>query len=429
SYPLLSGADFASSEAERRLKRVFPDSYSVGDYNAFVSLLASDSPTSDGQLPLANYGQFGLPSFLQGTNAQQGCETWRAHLWLTAVGRDGYWPVTVLDDPALSCAANMPAVVESSKIAPPTPFAVHFSLSWMLFSTVAFCLTVALAVLLAFPRRFTRSEVLGRFNIQNSPGQNGLLFAAGMLLLIVQMSLVVPAVFWLGRFSQIAQHGSSERVTEYSNGLPLNMLAFLISAGALAAGCRIGFTKRGAARFAQGGFIACVTAMLGVIAATIGFWSADLSASCGAFLYRYIHVGSGVSPLPPLLFLLSAWIWWCWQSITGIGSGGEKQIAFPLKSSFNESSLPDSAARMRLKAIAMNEKEWPWKSLQAIPSWETLLFGALSLVILSAFMRPSEIAEAFESKLYKWTFWFLLYSCLYLVFFLAIHIIALWLDY
>src|SRR5262249_27543786 len=98
SYPLLSGADFASSEAERRLKRVFPDSYSVGDYNAFVSLLASDSPTSDGQLPLANYGQFGLPSFLQGTNAQQGCETWRAHLWLTAVGRDGYWPVTVLDD-------------------------------------------------------------------------------------------------------------------------------------------------------------------------------------------------------------------------------------------------------------------------------------------------------------------------------------------
>jgi len=155
SYPLLSGADFASSGAEPRLKRVFPDSYSIGDYNAFLSLLASESFTPDGQFPLANYEQFGLPSFLEGENPKQRCETWRAHLWLTAVGRDGYWPVSVLDDPSRGCTTNIPSVVESSKIKPPNPFAVHFSLGWMLFSTLAFCLTVALALLLAFPRQFT----------------------------------------------------------------------------------------------------------------------------------------------------------------------------------------------------------------------------------------------------------------------------------
>jgi hypothetical protein len=86
---------------------------------------------------------------------------------------------------------------------------------------------------------------------------------------------------------------------------------------------------------------------------------------------------------------------------------------------------PSAAGRL----IAVNEKEWPWKSLQAIPNWEVLVVGALSLVIVFVFMRPSEIAEAFESKFYKLIVWFLLYSCLYLVFFLAIHIIALWLDY
>jgi hypothetical protein len=429
SYPLIAGADFASSGAEPGLKRVFPDSYSVGDYNAFLSLLASESSSPDGKLPLANYQQFGMPSFLQGPDTEQKCETWRAHLWLTTVGRDGYWPVSILDDPARGCAVNIPSVVESPNIKRPNSFAVHFSLGWMLFSTLSFCLTVALAALLAFPPLFTRSEVLARFNLQKSPGQNGLLFAAGMLLLVVQLGLSVPSIFWLGRFSQVSRHGSYVGVTEYSNGLPLNMLAFLISVAALGVGCHIGFMKRSSMRFARAASFACVIAILGVIAATIGFWSADLGTRCSSFIYRYIHVGSGVSPFLPLLFLLSAWVWWCWQSLTGIVSADEKQIALPLRSSFNASSLPDSAARVRLKAIAMNDKGWPWKTLQAIPNWEIPVYAALSLGIVCVFMRPSEIAEAFDSEPYKLLFWFLLYSCLYLVFYLAIHIVALWLDY
>lgn len=424
-YPLLSGADFPTSGAEPGIQRVFPDSYSAGDFNALQSLLALDGEPRDKLLPKANYEQFGLASFLQPKDVQPQPEDWRGHLWLTAVGRDGYWPVSVLDHPEQRIELGIPSVDKVPKA--PETYAVHFSLGWTLFSTFALCVTILLAGLLAFPYRQTRSEVLARFGFQDSPGRNGLLLAACMLLLAVQLSFVVPSIFWLGRFSAVGI--SQERHTELLNGLPFNMLAYVISVAALGAGCYIGFKKRKAVRLAQVGAAMCAACILVVGVLTIWFWSTNLSANIGAFVYRYISVGSGVSPLLPIFFLLCAWIWWCWQSLTGVVSTAEKQIVLPCRSSLDKASTLDASARVRLKTLAANENEWPWKNLRYIPGWEMPVSAGLVLIIILIFMRPSEIAEAFESYAYKLIFWFLLYSCLFLVLYLAIHIVALWLDF
>jgi hypothetical protein len=149
----------------------------------------------------------------------------------------------------------------------------------------------------------------------------------------------------------------------------------------------------------------------------------------GAFLYRYINVGSGVSPLLPIFFLLCAWIWWCWQSLTGVVSTAEKEIVFPSKNSLDQASTLDASARVRLRTLVADENEWPWTNLRSVPGWQISVFAALALVIILIFMRPSEIAEAFESSTYKLIYWMLLYSSLFLVLYLAIQIIALWLDY
>ena len=427
TYPLLVETDFPNSGSEPRLERVFSDSYSVGDFNAFQALLVPGKEPPNDQLPMANYAQFGLPSFLQPKNADQKTVAWPAHLWLTAVGRDGYWPVAVLDDPNQGFELRIPHV-DHGAVSPKT-FAVHFSLGWTLFSTLALCLTLLLAGLVAFPPKGTRSEVLARFGLRKSPERNDLLFAPGVLLLAVQVALVVPSIFWLGRFSEVEKQGSFKDVPEYFNGLHFNMLAYLISVGALGAGFYIGFRKRGAPRFAQVGSALCAVSLVGVITLSIVFWSTDLGTDLGVFVYRYVHVGSGVSPLLPILFLLSAWIWWCWQSLTGVVSTEEKQIALPSKCSFDKPFERDASSRVRLKMLAAGDNEWPWKNLRCIPGWKIIGYAFLALVVILVFMRPDEIAEAFESQIYKRIFWVLLYSCLFLVLYLTIHIVALWLDF
>jgi hypothetical protein len=426
-YPLLSGADFPTSGDEPGIQRVFPDSYSAGDFNAVQSLLALDREQPDKLLPKANYEQFGLPSFLEPKHAQQRPGDWRGHLWLTAAGRDGYWPVSVLDYLDQKTEFGIPSVANAAPV--PKTYSVHFSLGWTLFSTFALCVTILLAGLLAFPYKHTRSEVLARFSLQESPERNGLLFAACMFLLAVQVSFVVPSIFWLGRFSDVEMYGSQGRQTELWNGLRFNMLAYVFSVAALGAGCHIGFRKRDGIRFARVGLALCVASIVVVGMLTIWFWSADLSTNLGAFVYRYINVGSGVSPLLPIFFLLCAWIWWCWQSLTGVASTAEKQIVFPSKSSLVEASTLEASDRVRLKTLAASENEWPWKNLRSIPGWEIPVSAAVALLIILIFMRPSEIAEALESLTYKRIYWFLLYSCLFLVLYLAIHIVALWLDF
>ncbi len=66
-FPLLTGADFPGldgmSGGRKEVHRLFPDSYSVGNFNAFLSLLAFDPNAKSGELPAKDYEQLGMPSF------------------------------------------------------------------------------------------------------------------------------------------------------------------------------------------------------------------------------------------------------------------------------------------------------------------------------------------------------------------------------
>ena len=152
SYPLLAGAKFpykansalvgnGAIDKQPKVQRLFPDSYSVGDFNALQSLLAPKAEIESSKfLPEAEYEQFGLPSFLQANNEAREHEPWRPHLWLMAIGRDGYWPVDVLDDKSLSDiemikkgATKPESTIREVDTAtgPPSRYSVHFSVGWI----------------------------------------------------------------------------------------------------------------------------------------------------------------------------------------------------------------------------------------------------------------------------------------------------------
>lgn len=440
-YPLLLGTQFASrcgtlANGEIGVQRIFPDSISSGEFNAALSLLGADPDvnvcTPANNTPLVNsspnYAQFGLPNFLlQPHQVVSGPNQWRPRLWLTAVGRSGYLPVAVLDGDCSRTASE--AAKECVGVAAFTgagilssDYLVHLSVGWMMFWIGGFVATLFFAFVLAFPRAFSMSEILSRFG-GASTARNGLLFASSMLSLGFQATLLLPAIVWLGRF------GGTRDTREFWNGLWMMESGYFLSVALLGLGCYFGFRNRGNRWLGIAGAAICIIAIVTAFVATCCYWSGSLGSQLGSFVYRYLDIGSGVSPALPLLFLLLAWIWWCWQTLTGVGATEEKEIQFPERSQVNDGKEA-AFDRVRLKALASPPGDWPWRSLGVIPMDSRLLLPAmLAFGVIYLLMRPWEIAEAFEAQPYKVIYWVLLYSCLLLVCLLAVQIVGLWLKF
>jgi hypothetical protein len=367
------------------------------------------------------------------------------------VGREGYWPVAVLDGspPGIKTKQNPPeATIRSidAQTDPPESYEVHLSVGWMIFWALAFGLTIVMAFLLMRPKVFSRSAILERFGGDPSRARNRLLFLGSVLLMAAQTLFVFPVVIWLGTFGKIdglslwrclgqVLRGAgtltkSQFIGEALNGMWLVMIGYIVSAILLGFASYKGFKARGSNWLSRGGAIAFSgLAVLAVLLAW-AMQSRVLDSRFGSFLYRYFEVGSGVSPLLPLLFLLAGWIWWCWQSLTGVTSTLEKFTVLPTASAFTDAVVPDALDRVRMKALVGKENEWPWQTLAAVPYDGVLAASALvGFLMILLLMRPGEIAEAFEPWTYRVLYWLLLYSCLLLVCFLVTHIVALWLQF
>jgi hypothetical protein len=449
-YPLLTAAQFptlskSSDDGDLGVQRLFPDSYSVGQFNAVLSLLAPSADAPIEKLPDAEYISFGLPSFLQPAIDRTDPTPWRAHLWLTAIGRNGYWPVSVLDDPSRPPRAgeNKPQSsirpVEASFSSAAT-YSVHFSLAWTMFWISTCGLTFLLAALLFVPYRSTRSEILERFRTDRSSRRNRLLFLASLLLLASQTILMFPAIVWFGRFGKLAGNVALwDRVVEALNGMWLVVICYWITCALLGIACFRAFRRHKDKSLSWAALTVFALAVTLTSCFMAFLWSRPLSTDLGTFIYRYIEVGSGVSAALPLLFLVAAWTWWCWQSLTGITSTEEKDVVLPKDRCFDQKT-PDTSnsgqlnhtERLRLKAVSAEAYDRLSRTLGTSPFGECqviLVFAGIGLGMILLLIRPREIAEAFESLTYKWMYWTLLYSCLFLVCYLAGQIVALWLEF
>jgi len=111
TYSLLPGlADETAlptfSKTNRHAEHVFPNAFAAGTYNASLSQItcikpSKDEPATDPAcehpsigLPAAPYAEYGWPP-LGGTRPLT--EPLAPVVWLTVLGRDGFWPVAILD--------------------------------------------------------------------------------------------------------------------------------------------------------------------------------------------------------------------------------------------------------------------------------------------------------------------------------------------
>lgn len=250
-------------------------------------------------------------------------------LWLTVVGRDGYWPVAHLS------GQPQEAGLVWFRIRPPV--------SWIFLFFAVILLTAAYIVYTWGGSFIGNAGGMVAFAPVKNTTRNGILCIFGCLLVGAMLLLVRPSDFF-----------SDRRAWAVTGWITISLLILSCSADLWrrAAGRR---TRAGGDeqqfrapaepespannRGAKPGQVALATQALGAVKAAermvltrAWFWfiavvSVGVLASFRVLnrahlhniaLYRYVHASSGVSPLLPLLLLLAGGFWWAWYSLKGM---------------------------------------------------------------------------------------------------------------
>jgi hypothetical protein len=326
SYSLLPniGDEIAvSSPAQLHSDRVFPASTSVGTYNAMLSLLSTagtPSPASapnrvspactpasprdasgkyPPDLPDSHYAEYGWPS--KAGNWPSDANGLAPPLWLTVVGRNGYWPFAVLDArPFPDCHNPLPSNIHSVASAEvarfPSSFKPQVPLPWKVLCSICFVVVLTYILLLWFGSSASSSESLANFAPVSHPVRSWLICAAGLMLVGALTSLFAPTVRWAGYAGFKAL------------GLAIACLLVILVVASL-----IDLVVREAPR------AAAVFAILTLIIFSSSFlWMLSPESTVNLDLYRYVHLTAGLSPLMPFLLLLVAGLWWIWYTLASL---------------------------------------------------------------------------------------------------------------
>jgi hypothetical protein len=343
SYSLLPniGDEIAVSSqlpAQFHSDRVFPASTSVGTYNAMLSLLSATdtssatpapkqpSPTCTSasprdasgkypsDLPDSPYAEYGWPS--KAGNWPSDANGLAPPLWLTVVGRNGYWPFAVLDaKPFADCHSALPSNIHAVKASADisrltSTFRPHVPLPWKVLCSICFIVVMAYILLLWFGSSSSSSEALASFAPVTHPVRSWLICAAGLMLVGALTSLFAPTVSW-------AAYAGFKTL-----GLAIACLLTILVVVSL-----IDLVVREASR------AAVVFAVLTLIIFSSSFlWMLSPESTVNLDLYRYVHLTAGLSPLMPFLLLLVAGLWWIWYTLASLALQDTRRPFLPKRS-------------------------------------------------------------------------------------------------
>jgi hypothetical protein len=305
TYPLVPGLDdqfcgsgepFAPHE-----DRVLVSSLSVGTFNAMTGLLSATKEASPDSGPSTEFEEYTSPSPKISFGAQS-CNS-RPVVWLTILGRDGFWPIAGLEpnpflqtslESAEKLGASPPEMSTSEQELAHTPAA------WSL----AYCFCVFL-MLSQFVLGWTGSILAdseARAQFANSKDwRHTVIVALGALCLcigfVVLMCARNPTVKWDAGWSPI---------------LTVILWApffFFVGATIWELALRRG-EEPIAIAFAA--ILSTVTVLLLLAAWDALLWSPPHWPT------RVVAIASGASPILPALLLLAGGYWWMWQSLRGV---------------------------------------------------------------------------------------------------------------
>ena len=442
NYPLLPGiddevAEVSEAHGSAHEDRVFSDSYSVGVFNALLSLVADGSSAIPVEaqkenakrspeqrrliLPEARYEQFGWPA-MSGRNSakENAAHALTPPLWLTVNGHGGAWPLALLDEnageesnPNPQPDSNLDAIgINGSPRggSPPSPA----PLEWQLAETGALGLALLFSLLMARPPRFPRSEALATFRLDEDDYRDRLLFAFGWLMIGVQCVFLYPWLYW----------GDQELWAKLFLGPAVAMVA-------VTAGCSIGLHLRGSRRMAKGFLISATTAVIVLVALRVNPWAAPLDAGRHILLYRVTHLASRNSPVLPIFLLLAAGTWWCWMGLTGIILRGKNGPRLPDEHQFEGApGLNSNIDRLRLKNLSNRAQAGLMRSLKPL-SLELRVFLPAAFVswLMILVLGKSHLVQALEGDHYEDFYGGLLFAALFLLLTSVFRLVVVWIEF
>jgi hypothetical protein len=304
--------------------RLFVSTSSIGTFNAMLGLLSlseksgqksgPDSTTTGStteDVPEAPYEEYSSP--IPNNTLFNGavCEP-KPSVWLTVLGRDGFWPVASFRPPqsgAMHSTLRNSAIAYQDqdelddKTANSTPGA------WKIAYCICFLMMVLHAVFTCTASTLSTFEASAQFASARMPRENwivvfgALALSTAMLVLLCARS---PVEHWKGSW-------------------PLTLLFWLPFFAF------VGFMTWGFASVRKLGAVA--TGFLAIVAfiAFVLFLLAK-NAFVGVHMYwpsRLVNLDSGVSPVLPILLLLAAAYWWSWESLRGIALVDRRRPRLP----------------------------------------------------------------------------------------------------
>jgi hypothetical protein len=373
SYPLFAiNQNWTGSWRRGMAVNLFPETTTEGIYNACRRLLDNDNPST----ALADYAPpWWDPPGIELRSYQNG-EQWkvsRPALWLTVVGRDGLWPVTTLH-PKDGMESSVSAVMQpmsANNLQDSTLRALPRS--WIL----GLCLITLICSLFAWwTYRFNRARgghpgVGHRFLSIFETGRYlraRLLLTGACGVLLIASGLVAAAQISYSTLNAAA--GWSAQLLKACSILTPALLL------AAATWCW---------RKTRYYWTACGAAAICLFAFLVACFALPLPQRFFPLVYRAVHVGSGVSPIVPALFLLSAFLWYAVMHLNRI----RLRRAMPLNLlSLGGDALRDNMRQECRSLIVTLSHRWFGRA-----SWAALLVLVLTILLWLSTRRQMDSVE------------------------------------
>jgi hypothetical protein len=450
NYPLMPrGQDWTlqTNNVPQHAHRVFGSYTMEGTYLATRFLIRDPAPDpnqkKDELQPYTHPGSPDLPDYAPpfwDSTVKDGTPS----IWLGVVGRGGYWPLALLDQPSSSTHAtsfsNLAIISGTDRKEPSKSKMWQISLSapWR-FGCLLTLVAVALH-LFAVWRGWDHQD-LGVF-VQFTPlrGSRGhVLMAVGGVIVCS-----IPFLMFFAACRMYQWLGPLDRLWTWLMGVAA-MAACVGSVLAIGMWRKKGADAQAEIQASPGGigdgtpegtshwiYPVCVLMILILVAAfCVWMWLifgyGPSNPDGVAIAYRSVNLGSGVSPLVSLVLLFLGLYWWFWQTLCGLALLGDGRPVLPANA-----NPPDGLSRVS-DGMARNIEDVaiPFPNANGSSVW--LYLVPLFVIVLQIAVMQRDWSQKFDLVLhslentpFNWMLHLLFWTSLYLLSLECVQLLMTW---